>query len=92
MSLSWMAWTTPTALFFIALAAALVIMIIWSVKAPQQPRHGILRIETTPGDRLFITLLGSAFLCLGWLGVYGSPVWGGLLVSLLYGISVFRWV
>lgn len=92
MDLSWMAWTWPTALFFLLIFLTLVGMGIWSVKAPQSPRVGILRIETTPGDRLFISLLGSAWICLGWLAVFGSPLWWALLVCVVYAAIVFRWV
>ncbi len=92
MDLSWMGWTMPTAIFFISIAVLLVIMIIWSIKAPQAPRVGILTIETTPGDRLFISLLGSAFICLGWLALFGAPLWGALVVCLLYALCVFKWV
>lgn len=92
MDLSWMGWTMPTAIFFISIAAMLVMMIIWGIKAPQIPKIGILRIETTPGDRLFISLLGSAFICLGWLAFFGAPIWGGLIVCLLYAVCVFKWV
>lgn len=92
MDLSWMGWTMPTAIFFISIACALVIMLIWSIKSPQAPRRGILRIETTPGDRLFISLLGSAFICLGWLWFFGAPVWWALAVCLLYAGAVFKWV
>lgn len=49
-------------------------------------------LDTTRGDRLFITLLGSCFIFLGWLGFYGTPLWGGLLISLAWAYFVFRWV
>jgi len=92
MNLSWMAWTNATALFFSCILLALVIMTIWAIKAPQAPRMGILRIETTPGDRLFLSLLGSAFICLGWLAMFGAPIFGGMVVCFFYGLAVFRWV
>jgi len=44
------------------------------------------------GDRLFISLLGSAFLFLGWLAFFGTPLWEGLAISVVYGFAVFRWV
>jgi len=44
------------------------------------------------GDRLFISLLGSAFLFLGWLAFFGTPLWGGFAISVAYGFAVFRWV
>ena len=53
---------------------------------------GILRIETTRGDRLFITLLGSAFINLAWLGLVGTQQPWALAVCLIYAAAVFRWV
>lgn len=91
----WMAWTFPVAAFFLAIAALLALMTLLALRYPETPRVGILRIETTRGDRLFVSLLGSAFICLGWLyafGVDGPPLWGGLLVCLVYAAAVFRWV
>lgn len=88
----WMAWTFPAALFF-AIIAGLLILFTWAaIRFPETPRKGVLGITTTRGDRLFISLLGSAFICLIWLGVMGTPVWGGLAVALIYAAAVFRWV
>jgi len=92
MNLSWMAWTSGTALFFICIFSALVITTVWVIKAPQAPRVGILRIETTPGDRLFLSLLGSAFISLAWLAAFGAPIFGALVVCFFYALAVFRWV
>lgn len=93
MGLSWMAWTWETAAFFLFIACTLIGMTIWELRSPGgAPRRGILAIETTRGDRLFISLLGSAFVHLGWLGLFGTPLWGALAVSLLFAIAVFRWV
>ena len=90
--MAWMAWTVPTALFFAIIATLLVTFTILAVRYPETPRLGILGIETTRGDRLFITLLGSAFINLVWLAVLGPPVWGALIVCLVYALAVFRWV
>jgi len=93
MDLSWMAWTWPTAVFFIGIFLALAGMGVWEYYRPGgAPRRGILSLDTTRGDRLFITLLGTAFIFLGWLGLVGTPLWGALVISLIYGYSVFRWV
>ncbi len=93
MGLSWMAWTWPTAAFFIFIGLALAGMMIWEWRSPGgAPRKGILGLDTTRGDRLFITLLGSAFIFLAWLGIMSTPLWGGLVISLIYGYAVFRWV
>ncbi|TDH38357.1 hypothetical protein E2A64_04385 [Pseudohoeflea suaedae] len=92
MDLSWMAWTWPTAIFFIVIALLLVTFTILAIRFPETPRTGILRIETTRGDRLFITLLGSAFINLAWLGLIGAPQWWALVVCLIYAAAVFRYV
>ncbi len=93
MGLSWMAWTWPTAAFFVFILLCLIGMGVWEKYSPGgNPRKGILTLETTRGDRLFITLLGSAFIFLAWLGLVGTPLWGAIIISLIYGYAVFRWV
>jgi predicted small integral membrane protein len=91
--LSWMAWTWPTAAFFVFIFLCLVGMSVWEHYVPGgSPRHGILGLDTTRGDRLFMTLLGSAFIFLGWLGLVGAPLWAPLAIALIYAAVVFRWV
>ncbi|GMG85304.1 hypothetical protein LNKW23_45230 [Paralimibaculum aggregatum] len=86
----WMAWTPQTGAFFLVILAALAVMTGIEVLAPGgAPRQGALGLETTRGDRLFITLLGSAWILLAWLGLMGAPVWGGLAVALAWGVFVF---
>jgi predicted small integral membrane protein len=88
----WMAWTFPVALFFFIIACLLILFTLLAVRYPETPRRGLLRIETTRGDRLFITLLGSAFINLGWLFFFGEPLTWALILCLLYAAAVFRWV
>ena len=92
MDIAWMAWTWPTAIFFAVIAAMLLGMTVWQVVSPTIEREGALGIPTTRGDRLFITLLGSAFINLAWLGIIGPNLWWALGVSAVYGLAVFRWV
>ncbi|MBI1340839.1 hypothetical protein GC169_11630 [bacterium] len=95
MTLAWMAWTTPTALFFIGVACVLCGMGVWHWMRPGgEPRVGVLGIATQRGDRLFLTLLGSAFIHLGWIGLApeGAPLWGGSILSIVYAALVFRFV
>ncbi len=88
-----MAWTWPTAAFFLFILACLIAMGVWERLRPGgDPRRGVLGLDTTRGDRLFITLLGSAFIFLGWLWAFGTPLWGGLAIAVVYGFAVFRWV
>jgi len=93
MDLSWMAWTTPTATFFAVIGSLIALMCVWEAVSPGgQPRKGILRFETTRGDRLFVTLLGSAFINLAWLAWLGPPLWWALGVCVLFALLVFLFV
>ena len=89
LNLSWMAWTGPTAIFFVVIAIILVTFTILELKFPTVERQGILGIPTTRGDRLFISLLGSAFIQLAWLGLVGPNLWPALGVALIYAAIVF---
>jgi predicted small integral membrane protein len=91
-NVAWMAWTWPTGLFFIATASTLLVMILLAIYRPEVERVGVLRIPTTRGDRLFISLLGSAFLHLGWIGLTNADLWWASIFSVVYAAAVFRWV
>ena len=90
--MDWMAWTLPTALFFAAIAAILGGMGLLHMRYPSVARSGVLGIETTRGDRLFISLLGSAFINLAWIGLFEAPQYGALIICGLFAFCVFRWV
>ena len=93
MDLTWMAWTWPTAAFFVFILICLIAMGIWERRSPGgAPRRGLLGLDTTRGDRLFISLLGSAFIFLAWLGFFGTPLWAPLGISVVYGLAVFKWI
>ena len=90
--IAWMAWTWQTAIFFAVIAALLLTMTGLAILRPETERVGVLRIPTTRGDRLFISLLGSAFITLAWLGLVGPNLWWALGLCLVYAAAVFRWV
>ncbi|SMH36618.1 DUF2160 domain-containing protein [Azospirillum agricola] len=90
MDFQWMAWTLPTALFFVGIAVMLAAMTVWELVSPTAEAKGFLPMRTTRGDRLFIGLLGSAFLHLGWLAATDATLWGALAVSLLWTAFVIR--
>jgi predicted small integral membrane protein len=94
MNLNWMAWTKPTAIFFIIIFCMLVTMTIWEMKRPGgAPKVGILHFETTRGDRLFISLLGSAYIHIIWLALFSSlALWWATALACIYALCVFRWV
>lgn len=90
---SWMAWTLPTVIFFLVIFGLLLAMGVWEYFSPGgNPRIGILHFETTRGDRLFVSLLGAAFIHLAWLGLVGPNLWWALALSLVYAVGVFRFV
>ena len=89
--LAWMAWTWQTAAFFVFVFGSIGAMGVWEYLSPGgNPRRGAFALETTRGDRLFITLIGASFIFLIWLGLYGTPLWGGLVLSLAWAFFVFR--
>ena len=86
-----MAWTWPTAAFFIVVVLSIVSMGVWEKFSPGgAPRRGILGLDTTRGDRLFISWLGTGFIHLAWLGFFGTPLWGALAVAIAWFVFVFR--
>lgn len=90
MGLTWMAWTWETAAFFVFIFAAIAAMGLMELRWPGgAPRRGILGLETTRGDRLFVTLLGAAYVFLAWIGLMGTPLWGALALALAWGAFVF---
>ena len=106
-SIAWMAWTLPTAIFFVLLACTLATMTWLAVTYPEAERVGILRIPTTRGDRLFISLIMAAVIHLLWIGFVGtdtiatvpvgegielSSLWLATVISLVSAVAIFRTV
>lgn len=87
----WMAWTTPVALFFVAVLLMLAGMTIWQIRSPSIERKGWLPIPTTRGDRLFIGLLSAAYLNLAWAGLSELPQAIGAGISFLLLLVMMRW-
>ncbi len=106
-SIAWMAWTWPTAIFFVLLACTLGTMTWLAIAYPEAERVGVLRIPTTRGDRLFVSLVLAAVIHLLWIGLVGtdpiftlpigegveiSSLWLGTVISLLSAVVIFRTV
>lgn len=90
--MEWMAWTPLTAAFFAGIALLLIGMTAWQVARPSVARRGVLLpMSTTRGDRLFVGLLGSAFLHLAWIGLGAGPTWMALPLSAALVLAVGRW-
>ncbi len=91
MELEWMAWTPVTAGFFITIVLILIGMTIWEVTSPTIERRGFLPISTTRGDRLFIGLLGSAYISLMWVGLTSFSLWFVLPVLAVFIAGMIRY-
>ncbi|MGB7244328.1 MAG: DUF2160 domain-containing protein [Sulfitobacter sp.] len=88
--LGWMAWTWPTALVFVGIFSAMGVLTVMEIRDPGgNERKGILGLTTTRGDRLFISLLGTVYIFLAWLGFIGMPLWSPLILSVLWGVFCF---
>jgi len=86
-----MAWTWPSIAFFIAVVSSIVAMGVWEKFSPGgNPRRGVFGIDTTRGDRLFISWLGTGFIQMGWLAFFGTPLWGALALSIGWVVFVFN--
>ena len=72
----WMAWTPATFLLFCGIFSAMAVITVLEIRRPGgDERRGVLGLTTTRGDRLFISLLGAAYIFLAWLGVMVQPLW-----------------
>lgn len=91
MNLEWMAWTVPTASFFITIVLILTGMTIWQMMSPCVERRGFLPIKTTRGDRLFIGLLGSAYIHLLWIGLTNISIWVAFGIAIVWMLTVMKW-
>jgi len=90
-TLNWMAWTGPTALFFCAIAIALTLLTVWELRVPSLTRRGFLPIDSTRGDRFFISLLTAAFAHIAFVGLTDWPVWWVSVAAMLSTLVIMRW-
>jgi predicted small integral membrane protein len=91
LTLKWMEWTLPTAIFCGTILLTVIAMTIWQTVSPSMERRGFLPIPTTPGDRLFIGILSSCYLFLAWIGFTEWNLWALLAIILCWILVVMRW-
>ena len=89
--MEWMAWTGTTAAFFVAIALLVLGVTVSEMVSPSSPRKGLLPMPTTRGDRLFVGLLGSAFINLVWVGLTASSQLIAVGLSVLFMLAIGRW-
>lgn len=81
--MQWMAWTWPTAAFFLCVALALAVLTLLELRFPTRLRRGWLPIPTTRGDRFFIALLVAAAVHVSWLALTDAAVLWASVISLV---------
>ncbi|MBT3695324.1 MAG: hypothetical protein HON25_10390 [Gammaproteobacteria bacterium] len=86
--MSWMAWTTPTMIFFIGIGVSLLLLTLAELKWPTVLAKGFLPLVTTRGDRFFISLLSAAFIHLFWLALIPGDVLLGSAIALVWASLV----
>jgi len=91
MDLNWMAWTLETGVFFAVIASLIAAYTVWGVLSPSVPRRGLLPMSTTRGDRLFVGLMGSAWINLAWAGLTDASQWIAVGLSLSFMLVIGRW-
>lgn len=91
MNFEWMAWTPVTAGFFLFIFASIAVMCVWERLSPSVPRRGIIPLVTTRGDRLFMGLLGGAYILLAWAGLADTFTWHALVLVLGFLAAMLRW-
>jgi predicted small integral membrane protein len=91
LTLKWMEWTVPGAIFCSTIVLLVIAMTIWQTVAPSMERRGFLPISTTPGDRLFIGLLGGVYIFLAWVGLTSLSLLILLLIIVCWIIVVMIW-
>ena len=83
-------------------------LVAGALEVPEAERVGILRIPTTRGDRLFISLIAAAVIHLLWIAFVGtdslltlpigeegtelSSLWLATVISLVSAVAIFRTV
>jgi predicted small integral membrane protein len=89
------------AVFFICIVLMLIGMTVWERRSPTVARKGFLPLVTTRGDRLFISLLGCAYLHLMFVGLAGQlliwfelseepSIWWATATSVVWLVFVMR--
>jgi len=66
-------------------------MTVYEIVSPCRERKGFLPIETTRGDRLFISLLSTAYIHLTFLAISDVSLWVALAVSVAWAAVLLRW-
>ena len=92
--ISWMAWTWPTAAFFVFILPCLVGMTVWEYSARRAARRATASSASTPPAATACSSRSSAAPSSSSPGSAssGTPLWAPLASAVVYAFIVFRWV
>jgi len=89
---SWMHWTLPTMIGLAAIGLTILGLVIWDIISPNMPRKGFLPMETTRGDRAFISIISMFTIFLLWLAFIPQvSIYLACIVVALVIFVIMRW-
>ncbi|MCF8128678.1 MAG: DUF2160 domain-containing protein [Deltaproteobacteria bacterium] len=91
LTLAWMEWTVPTAIFCGSIILIVIAMTVWQTMSPSLERRGFLPIPTTPGDRLFMGILSSVYIFFAWISLIKLSLWILLALVVVWILVVMIW-
>lgn len=90
--LEWMHWTWPSALGFSLLFGSLAGLALLDKRVPSYPRKGFLPMETTRGDRVFVSVMLALLLVFASLRLFPErPLWGAAAAAAAAAATTLRW-
>jgi predicted small integral membrane protein len=90
--LEWMHWTLPSALGFGLLFATLGALAMLDRLVPSYPRKGFLPMETTRGDRVFLSVVTLLLVVFAWLRFAPEvSLWGAVATAAVIDGVTLRW-
>jgi predicted small integral membrane protein len=85
-SIRWMQWTLPSLIFFGGIFLVIAIVGIAENYIPIVARKGFLPIPTTPGDRVFISIMYIIGLFLIWLAIFNANLLFIPIILIIVGV------
>lgn len=90
--MSWMYWTLASAIGVAALGATILGLAIWDAYSPGFARKGFLPMQTTRGDRAFISIISMFAIFLLWLTLIPQvSIYIACVVAALVIFIVMKW-
>lgn len=86
--LEWMHWTWQSATGFALLFGLLGALAVLDSRVPSYPRKGFLPMETTRGDRVFLSIVLVLLVMLAWLRVAPERGFWGAGAAAAVGVTV----